>query len=119
MTTAADDDFATACAVERFDSLQPAAARELAHQISTRTPDATALTALGFGWALALEVQRAILSGGSATLLSSHGMPAAAAAAIATAANLGHERWTAAVYASAPARQRFSRKNSTALGMAT
>ncbi|WP_409188845.1 hypothetical protein [Bradyrhizobium sp. RDM4] len=73
------------CTAEDFPDLLPAAASEIARQLNAGAPDAAALTPTGFGWSLALEVQRQQIGGGNAGMLFKLGLPARTAKAIAAA----------------------------------
>jgi hypothetical protein len=93
----ADPDFEAACDVANFSDLQRAAAAEIARQIRTRdTEGAPKLTALGFGWGVALEIQRSIINGTHPSVLFARGIPGRAARNIAAACNMGRARFEAA-----------------------
>jgi hypothetical protein len=115
---ATDEEFDAACDPSLFADLQPAAALEIARQIRTRDVEgATKLTALGFGWGVALSIQRAVIGGTSPSLLFAHGVPGRAARNIAAACNMGRARYEAAMEAALAAThghntgRRFERKS--------
>jgi hypothetical protein len=95
-----DEEFDAACDPSLFADLQRAAALEIARQIRNRDCEgATKLTRLGFGWGVALEIQRSIINGTHPSVLFARGIPGRAARNIAAACNLGRKRYDAAMEA--------------------
>lgn len=84
------------CTGADFPDLKRDAATEVARQINEGTPDATALTRLGYGWNMALEIQRQMTAGGNAGVLFKMGIPARTAKALAAACDAVVERSEAA-----------------------
>lgn len=75
-----------------FPDLKLEARTEIARQLNQGTPDANALTRLGYGWSLALEIQRQMDVGGNAGVLFKMGIPARTAKALAAAFDEAFQR---------------------------
>jgi hypothetical protein len=70
-----------------FD-LKPAAALEVARQITVHEPDASKLTALGWGWGAAIDLTRTIRYGAQAHILVARGISPRTARAICEACDV-------------------------------